>query len=280
MKKVDWGLSPLETIWKIQIAWGQVSFLLGVLGNIFIIYATTAHNAIKLDKMSIWIIKNLAVADICNCFLVILPIFLYQYGMINQFQVFGKTFDEMFAGYKYVFFVANLFLVNTLSLNKLLRCLFPLRNMFPTKRQKVIVSLTTVLVSALPAIWIAYGMKYGFLSVNNWPIKQKNHYFGAAYLGITAYTAQGMTLLQAVINWGIICILNGLPCLTLIIINIALIFVAVVKAKSALKKSNIFTVLMVNFGFLVSIFPHFLELILVKTISTDDEDLLYSYQSL
>ena len=136
-------MSTLETIWRCQIAWGQISFLLGVLGNIFTLYATTAHNAIKLDKMSIWIIKNLAVADICNCLLVILPILLYQYGKVSQLQIYGVKFNKIFACYRYTFLAANLLLVNILSLNKLLRCLFPLRNLVPTKRQKMFVTMTT-----------------------------------------------------------------------------------------------------------------------------------------
>ena len=269
-------MSSLETIWKCQIAWGQISFLLGVLGNFFTLYATTAHNAIKLDKMSIWIIKNLAVADICNCFLVVLPILLCQYGVITKLQVYGKAFNVALAGYKYVFFVANLFLVNILSLNKLLRCLFPLRNLVPTKRQKVLVTMTTVVFSALPTIWIAYGIKANFMFVLKWPveIEHENRYFGAAYVGILSYNyVQEMTRVQKILNWGVILILNGLPCLTLVIINTALVVVAVVKANSSVNKSNILTVVVVTVGFLVSILPHFSELILVKTASSSsDED--------
>ena len=265
-------MSSLETIWKCQIAWGQISFLLGVLGNIFTLYATTAHNAIKLDKMSIWIIKNLAVADICNCFLVVLPILIYQYGMITKVEAYDETFNGILAGYKYVFFVANLLLVNVLSLNKLLRCLFPLRNLVPTKRQKIKVTIAAVIFSALPAIWIAYGIEAHFLSVFQGPIRRENRYFGAAYLGIIAYSANGMTHFQAVLNWGVILILNGLPCLTLVTINSTLVVVAVVKANSSVNKSNILTVVMVTVGFLLSVLPHFSELILVKTASSSDED--------
>ena len=132
------------------MVWGQISFILGVVGNIFILYSTTVHNAIKLDKMSIWIIKNLAIADICNCFLVVFPILLNQYGKLNGLIIFGETFNNVMGCYRYLFFVANLYQVNILSLNKLLRCLFPLRNMVPTKRQKLIVTMTTIFISALP----------------------------------------------------------------------------------------------------------------------------------
>ena len=195
--------------------------------------------------------------------------------MITKLQVYGKAFNGTLAGYKYVFFVANLFLVNILSLNKLLRCLFPLWNRVATKRQKILVTMTTVVFSALPAIWIAYGVKANFLFVLEWPveIEHENHYLGAAYLGIMSYNyVQGMTHVQKILNWGVILILNGLPCLTLVIMNTALVVVAVVKANSSVNKSNILTVILVTVGFLVSILPHFSELILVKTAPSDDED--------
>ena len=81
----------LQIIWRFQIAWGQVSFVLSILGNVFVLYATIAQKAIKLDNMSIWIIKILAVADICNCLLVLAPILLTQYGKLNQTLIFGEV---------------------------------------------------------------------------------------------------------------------------------------------------------------------------------------------
>ena len=263
-------MSTFEIIWKCQIAWGQISFILGVLGNIFTLYATTPHNAIKLDKMSIWIIKNLAVADICNCFLVVFPILLYQYGNITQLQMFGDTINKILACYRYIFFVANLFLVNILSLNKLLRCLFPLRNLVPTKRQKIIVTMTTLIVSALIAIWTAYGIEFGFLIVN-----LNREYFGAAYMGYAHYGLQTQTTdLQYVLQWSILVVLNFLPCIMLIIINTTLVAVAVVKARSTINKTNILMVVLVTLAFLLSTLPHFIDLTLENYSSfsgSDDE---------
>ena len=79
-----------QIIYGFEIAWVQISFILGVSGNVFVLYATIAHKAIKLDKMSIWIIKNLAVADIGNCVLVLLPILLIQHGKLYDVLVFGS----------------------------------------------------------------------------------------------------------------------------------------------------------------------------------------------
>ena len=254
-------LIRLQTIWKCQIAWGQISFLLGVLGNIFTLYATTAHNAIKLDKMSIWIIKNLAVADICNCFLVVLPILIYQYGSVHGLQTFDETFHEILACYRYMFFVANLFLVNVLSLNKLLRCLFPLRNLVTTKRQKFTVTMTTVIVSAVPSIWEVYVIKSGFADVNEeWKLTQ---YSGAALIGGTDHDIDKFGVFRFALGRIIICIFNALPCLTLIVINSSLITYALWKANSTVNMKNILTVIMVTGVFLTSILPYFVNYVLM-----------------
>ena len=255
-------LIRLQTIWKCQIAWGQISFLLGVLGNFFTLYATTAHNAIKLDKMSIWIIKNLAVADICNCFLVVLPILIYQYGkIVNGLQMFDETFYDILACYRYIFFVANIFLVNLLSSNKLLRCLFPLRNLVTTKRQKITVTMTTVIVSAIPSIWKAYVMIGGFEDVRTeWKL---THYYGAALIGASYYTIEEFGVFRFVIDRIILGIFNALPCLTLIVINTSLVTYASRKANSTVNKKNILVVVMVTGSFLISILPHFVNHVLM-----------------
>ena len=254
-------MSTLETIWKCQIAWGQISFLLGVLGNIFTLYATTAHNAIKLDKMSIWIIKNLAVADICNCFLVILPILLYQYGKISQLQMYGERFNDILACYRYIFFIANFILANNLSLNKLLRCLCPLRNLVPTRRQKIVVTIVTVVLSPILTIWTVSGLVKGYERVDdNW--KEKN-YFGAALLGKTRHTGE-ISVVEFITNRLILGIFNALPCLTLIVINSSLVTYALWKANSTVNMKNILVVVLVTGAFLISILPHFVHHILLN----------------
>ena len=254
------GIYSLKVIWGFQMAWGQICFILGVLGNVFTLYATIAHNAIKLDKMSIWIIKNLAVADICNCFLVILPILLSQYGKINGSIIVGKTFNKALKFYKYNFFVANLILVNALSLNKLLRCVFPLRNFVTTKRKRIMVSMTVAFFSTLPTIWTVYSLQNDLIAIPGW--WDNPNYSGSVYIGTLSYHAKNNSYLESILHWIIIGMLNALPCLALVILNTSLIVVAVAKAKSTLKKTNILTVVLVTLGFQLSILPHFVELIL------------------
>ena len=98
--------------------WCHVSFLLGLIGNSYVIYSTVRHNAIKLDKLSIWIIQNLAVSDLVNTVLVLIPVIISLYA--DSLWIFGDTFCELSFAYKYVGFVANVTLINALSFNKMM----------------------------------------------------------------------------------------------------------------------------------------------------------------
>ena len=50
--EIDASSTSLNSVWMFQIVWGTISFTLGMMGNVFVLYATIVHNAIKLDKMS------------------------------------------------------------------------------------------------------------------------------------------------------------------------------------------------------------------------------------
>ena len=274
----NWSSSTptsLLQIWRFQIAWGQICFILGVLGNVFTLYATVAHNAIKLDKMSIWIIKNLAVVDICNCFLVVLPILLNQYGKIYGLIIFGGTFNEIMGHYRYLFLVANLFLVNILSLNKLIRCLFPLRNLFPTRCQKNIVTIVTVVISMVPTLYTVYGVKTGFEKITSeWKVR---NYLGAAYIaGVKALQIECFTSeFDLVLAYAIAIVFSALPCLSLVTFNSCLVIYALLKTNLTVNKMNILAVILVTTGFLISILPYFFFMIF-DGISHEGDELSWS----
>ena len=274
----NWSVSTAKSlyqVWMFQIAWGQISFILGVVGNVFTLYATTAHNAIKLDKMSIWIIKNLAVVDICNCFLVVFPILLNQYGKFNGLIIFGRTFNEIMGHYRYLFLVANLFLVNILSLNKLFRCLFPLRYLFPTRCQKNIVTIATVVVSMIPTLYTVYAVKTGFEKITSeWQVR---NYLGAAYIGGVktlqneCFTSEFDLVLAYVIAF----VFSALPCLSLVIFNSSLVINALLKANLTVNKMNILAVILVTTGFLISFLPYFFFMVFDR-ISDEADELSWS----
>ena len=248
----------LNLIWTVQIIWGTISFILSLSGNVFVLYATIVHSAIKLDKMSVWIIKNLAVADICNCVLVLLPIILTQYGKLNNIVVFGETFYTVMGCYVYAFFVANIYLVNFLSVNKLMRCMFPLRNLDSSRRKRLIVTIVTALASFIPVIWFISGLvdDVHYLS-EYWTTRD---YKGAIEVCSLYYDHCKFSSHREIIYLVSLVICNGLPCVTLIVFNFALLAFAMKKSNSSLKKKGIAMVLIVTATFLLSFMPTFLAL--------------------
>ena len=247
------GFSNLEGVFRFQIIWEQICFILGIFGNSFVLYATTAHNAIRLDRMSIWIIQLLAVADLSNCFLVLLPTLITQYGKLCHTIVFGEAFYIVMGCYSYSFIVANIFLVNYLTTNKLVRCISPLRNLTPSKRQKVFVLTSIMLVSIIPLIWIIFGLADGSRQLNT--STQDMKYLGARDVG-KLYLIWNRTS-SSVIPFVMISTLSALPCLTLVIQNMALLVFAFRRSHTKINKMNLLTVICVTVMFLVSFLPEF-----------------------
>ena len=249
-----------QVIYGFEIAWEQISFILGVSGNVFVMYATIAHKAIKLDKMSIWIIKNLAVADIGNCVLVLLPILLTQYGKLNGMLLFGSgdIFYKVLGSYINSFFVANIVLINILSLNKLLRCIYPLRNLYTTRSQRIKVTALTISLSIVPVFWSIYGFSKGFLTLNE--VWRDPDYLGGRHIAEPIH--DDATDKNEIITDILVYLYIALPSLTLIIFNSAVVVFAIQKSNNAINKKNHLIVVIVTAGFFISFIPE-----LVSTLS-------------
>ena len=255
----------LQDVFRFQIIWEQICFILGIFGNSFVLYATTAHNAIRLDKMSIWIIQLLAVADLSNCFLVLLPTLITQYGKLCHTIVFTKSFYTIMGCYSYSFIVANIFLVNFLSHNKLIRCLFPLRNLTSSKRHKIVVAGVTLFFSLLPTVWALIDQAHGFRQLD--PSWRDVKYLGARDVGKLYLDFYKMTY-SPLIPFLMLVILCGLPCLALILTNSALLIFAIRRSNSTVNKMNLLVVVFVTLGFLISFMPEFLSQTLLKKLNS------------
>ena len=250
-----------QVLYGFQIAWGQISFILGVLGNMFVLYAATVHEAIKLDKMSIWIIINLAIADVGNCVMFILPILIIQYGKLDGVLVFGNgnTFYYVLGSYMHSFFVANIVLINTLSFNKLLRCVYPLRTLNTTKCQRIKVTVVTIIVSAMPVVRNIHGFLSGQMYLEQfW---QRDRYFGVRDILDPKFDSS--TVLgkhENVLYYLTVFVLLVIPSLTLITFNSALVLYAMKKSNTAINKMNFLVVLVVTTGFLISFIPQLVSM--------------------
>ena len=173
---------------------------------------------------------------------------------------------------KMIILRGNLFLVNILSLNKLIRCLFPLRNLFPTRCQKNIVTIVTVVISMVPTLYTVYGVKTGFeIITSEWQVR---NYLGAAYIGgvkAECFTSE----FDLVLAYAIAIVFNALPCLSLVTFNSSLVIYALLKTNLTVNKMNILAVILVTTGFLISILPYFFFMIF-DGISHEGDELSWS----
>ena len=229
------------------LIWGQLSFILGVGGNVFVLYATIFHNAIKLDKMSIWVIKNLAVVDLCNCIFVVVPAIANQYS--DGKWVFGSGTCYAYAINLFTFLVANGFLINVLSINKLVRCKYPLRNVNCSSRQRISVSLFTVMFSLSMIIWQIFALSEELFRViqedKMTPLKT-----------CTTWTSERSHNASIIISFILVTVYDALPCLTLVITTTILMIYAIKKSKRPINKRNVFVVVLVTASFLLSFLPY------------------------
>ena len=247
-----------------QVSWQQICFILGITANAYLLHSIIVNKAVKLDSMSLWIINNLAVVDIANCIFILLPILISQYGKIGGTLIFGQTFFKFWTPWCYSCFVANVFLVNALSMNKLMRCVFPLRNLVTTKCQKLGITLLTSFFS-----FVMVATEFNAIFSGEYQPKErlsdvKNYYGSSLYSQPRNVTNIQFKNFKFVVIPIIFCLI---PCCLLTLTNFALVFYAIRKAKRNINTSNILVVVLVTTVFLVSYVP---ELISVARMEEED----------
>ena len=228
-----------------QMIWLTASFLLGLSGNLFVLYGTIRHKALKMDKMSVWIIQNVSVADICNCVFVLFP------TLITQFcgrWVFGESLCYLSYTYRYSFFVANIFLLTILSFNKLMRCMFPLRNISPSRKQRYMVTMATITVSAIPTCWLLFLWFRDVLEVNT-----NSWYVGA--FGICLPRMKIHTTFMKGMDMALFLILDGLMCISMTITTMILLIYACKMTNRPVVKKNVTIVITMCAIFIITFLP-------------------------
>ena len=236
----------------VLLIWDKVCFILGISGNVFVLYATVAHKAIKLDTMSTWIIKNLAVVDMCNCVFIVIPDIAVQYE--DDKWVFGAHLCYLYAINQYTFMIANIVLINLFSFNRLFRCKYPLRNINPTRFQRVTVPLLTLLICSSVMLWTTIGIEKDFRVIPLFDDGENLFSIPKTFI-CTAMTVQEKINLSYRILALLLPIFGGIFCLTLVITTTVLLVYAVKNTNRPINKKNIFTVIIVTISFLLSFFP-------------------------
>ena len=219
-------------------------------GNSFVLFATIAHKAIKLDKMCVWIIQNLAVVDMVNGILVIIPATITF--LADGKWLLGSFICSLHWAYKYSFLIGNIFLIIFLSLNKMVRCLFPLRVLDSTFRQRITVTFFSLLptlvgpVRKIFAVYISGTAKVRFSPAHGMCLAYEiedgvEKHFQASVMKVTS-----MLLVVA-------------PCFILIISNMGLVVLAIRSARRNIKKGNIVIVVLVTAVFVISFAPFIVQ---------------------
>ena len=150
--------------------------------------------------------------------------------------------------YKYMGCVANVVLINSLSLNKLLRCLRPLHNRTCTRAHRTIVTTVTLLASLVIPAWSTYGLAIaGIYRVQ----------FSRVQCMCWSLFTETARPWHYTFSFAIATVLNALPCTALCAMNVFLICFALKKSARVVKKTNIIIVLLVTVMFLLPMLPYY-----------------------
>ena len=134
--------------------WYLCIIILGLVGNFIIIIASVRFKGIRLDKISVMLIRHIAVADVMHIILVVIPA---ETSIICNRWVFGDTFCKIQTYLLPIFFSTSMFLLCGLNINKLVCLMDPLRSKNRSSRTgryigasfwlQVIISMTIVHLS-------------------------------------------------------------------------------------------------------------------------------------
>ncbi|KAL5263045.1 hypothetical protein ACHWQZ_G008443 [Mnemiopsis leidyi] len=254
----------LTTADYFYMIWCYIALLLGLSGNTYVLHSTIKHKAIKLDTMSVWLIQNISVTDILHLLFLLLPILLSLHS--GKVWILGQVACEVVSQYRYCAVLSNMILINLLSLNKVLRCYFPLRNLYSTRKQRIAVTMATVVLCATQPLWRWGWGRSGDLAVS---FSEYLCYCWDHETDTTSYLFNRLDLYCAIL-------LQIGPCSALFIMNAALVYIALKRSHTTVNWANVSIVVFVTGVFIASILPHFVYFIKNRQNWTDSVDLRWT----
>lgn len=142
--------SPLATV--LLTSYMAAVILIGVIGNIFVIYATFKYTTFGLDKPTMAFIKNLAIADLGVLMLRGVPALVTHY---NGRWVLGSLVCKGVGIITVLFSRANMSFTAIIGIHRMLRCTVPQKLMYFGKNHTSFVVLSMWGFAALPNIIFA-----------------------------------------------------------------------------------------------------------------------------
>ena len=232
------------------ITWSVFVALLSLSGNSLVLVSSVRFNAIKVDKISVVLIRNIAVADLGSTVLVIIPTIG---SLVADRWIFGTGMCYLTSYMVWVFSISNNLLIAGLNCSKLFCLIFPLRARLRTH---------------------SAGCK---IAIALWTITISNLIFNAALQRPCAFESfidrcniQTSTPFWARVDLATSIIFAVIPLMIILISTFSLLFF--VRSRGRLQSNNIVLILSVSIVYLVSLGPF-----IVYQTQTQREEGFYAF---
>jgi hypothetical protein len=106
------------------ITWGLAAGILSFIGNLTLLTSSLVTNTLKLDKVSVVLIQNLAITGLGFTVFIILPT---VGSTVAQSWIYGEELCHVTAYILYLLGFLTTYLIASLNISKLTVLLFPLR---------------------------------------------------------------------------------------------------------------------------------------------------------
>ena len=221
--------------------------ILGLMGNITVLYASLRHNALKLDKVSLIFIHNLAVADIWQTVIMALPTFA-TYS--TRSWVLGRVWCFVHAHLPFAPGAANCLLVLVITLHRVV--LFTVPN-------RAISTRTATICSVL--IWSVAVVVPATTFVIN---RAKSNFYSDLGVCVSSVVLEKPILF--IVN---VVLLTLLPLVLITLTNFAICFIAINHStrRDEVRSSITLTCLLSGF-FIVSWLPYVVRTIYAYSVNS------------
>ena len=230
------------------IAWCALTLLLCLPGNTLILVASIKYKALKLDKVSIVLIENIAVADLGMALFMVLP------RMVSVIAARWEYACDVTAYAIFLFPGVSILSVTALNISKLTCLLFPLRARLRTHTQGRIIG-----ASLWACIVLVFALVQGILSIT------ESHNLGTSYdetlYMCNPYTSDVEPLYFIMIGFFTI------PPILVILVTTIWLMVYVQKVRG-LSKESVVTLIAISLVFIVAFIPIGAKLIVGSIISS------------
>ena len=179
--------------------------IMGLLGNGLVFYSSIRYNAIDLDRISIVLVRNLAVADMLYTLLAVIPPATTYFA---RRYVLGDVYCYICAHFGFITGSANSLTILTITAYRLRTIVFPLD---VVSRRSIHVAITFIWIFSMAAPAISLGYKSDFVFVPN----------SARCLSTIYFNQDAAPLFRAVLIMQVV-----LPLVLITVFNLVLLLVA------------------------------------------------------